>query len=416
MKLNSGLSYHVFCAIILMTSFPVNAALENYLEITLENGIKVYPSVELSLSYDDNIFQEEDTIIITEDGRSYDPVKSSVIYTLKPELVFSGTKSGHSWQFGYHGDYGVYQDSSNDDYIEHSLSSEIKLQANYRNRLDLNLKVSLLHEPRGTGISDDNDFILSDEKANKYRDTEAYLTHTHGGKNAIGNIEFQAGILDRSYLNNKEITSRYDRQDPLFRLTFSYRLSPITSLIVLGQYKKISYDEAIYDELGTLDSSEQRYEAGFRWKPSAKTEILGTLGLTDKNFESSLRKDISLTSWELSGNWSPKTYSKLTFSLNSEPTETTGEASFIKRNRVELEWDHKWTHKTSSLIRTVYRKENYQGISRDDKIWQQQIGINYLFRKGIRFGLSFNYNRRNSTEDTYDYTNNIWMLTSQIGL
>ena len=152
------------------------------------------------------------------------------------------------------------------------------------------------------------------------------------------------------------------------------------------------------------------------WKPSAKTQVQGTLGLTDKDFESSLRKDISLTSWELNGRWFPKTYSEFSFGLTSSPSETTGDASFIKRHLMEFGWNHNWTYNISTIARTVYRKETYEGTSRDDKIWQQAIGINYLFRKGVRFGLNFNYNKRNSTEDTYDYTNNVWMLTSQIGL
>jgi len=71
-------------------------------------GGKLIPQLSVGLKHDDNIFSQASS------------EQSDTILTLKPSVQWLQEKDTTSVALSYTGDYGVYQDSDDDDYDDHT--------------------------------------------------------------------------------------------------------------------------------------------------------------------------------------------------------------------------------------------------------------------------------------------------------
>ncbi len=406
---------------ILLLGLPLSshASLESYLDIPVTDNINLFPSIEVNFKHDDNIFLAEDRLVDIGDGQLVNPVRSSFITEISPAIIFKGKKGLHNWDVGYKGEYGWYENSRNDNYDDHLLTSNLLLVANSRHKLALGLDTLFLHENRGSGISDGaaSGQATFSREPDTYRDIILNSLYTFGKEETKGKIEISANFLDKNYTNNHERTDFFDRQDADIGGTFYYRISPKTSLLFLAQLTDIGYDKEANNALGTLDSTEQRYEAGISWKSTQKAELRATLGQTYKEFSSNLRPDSRFITWEVNAFFKPKTYSIINLKINSQPTETNGNSDFIKSHLYLLDWQHNWTSKTSTHLATSLTDEDYiSAISRKDTSISFLAGINYKPVKTIQFGLSYERSQRDSNANGFDYTDNQFLFTSRLGL
>ncbi|MFK5894209.1 MAG: outer membrane beta-barrel protein, partial [Pseudomonadota bacterium] len=131
---------------------------------------------------------------------------------------------------------------------------------------------------------------------------------------------------------------------------------------------------------------------------------------------SDLRNDNNFTSWEVSALWSPRTYSHIKLLANSKPSESDGTGNFNKKTSFEASWKHGWSVKTSTNLGARYKNEIYEGSIREDDITSYYAAIDYRFKQSLKFGLSFGHADRDSNTDGYDYENNQFMFTTQLGL
>src|SRR5256886_16345848 len=80
-------------------------------------------------------------------------VQSSQIWKLAPSLLMRFEPARSRLEFGYKGDYGWYDKSSDDDYADHALQAGAYLLLGERSGLDLVASYDEAHENRGTGLS-----------------------------------------------------------------------------------------------------------------------------------------------------------------------------------------------------------------------------------------------------------------------
>ncbi len=388
----------------------LQAGIENYVKIPLGNGMTAYPSVKVKLTYDDNIFFASNNKEALEKLENIKQVKSSWVTEINPRLQIE-TKRAF---IGYEGRYGIFHSSQNDNYNEHYLRSGYRFVFNKRNQSSLNFDLIAARERRGTGISDDD--ILSNDEPDQYRDIIAQAEHRYGARGAKGKLVFTGRIFDRNYTNNDSFkVQRHNRTEAGIKGTFYYRLSPRTALVFLGQFRNIRYEHDNYDLLGTLDSTEQRYEAGIKFDISAKTSGTATLGQTLKNFRSSRRQDSSLPSWEISTRWSPKTYSHFTLLFKSAPSESNGTGNFRQKDYYYIDWKHEWSHRINTVARLSYKDIQYDGTGRADQTTYFSLGVNYKPVRRVSFGLSYISEDRDSSLSTEEYSNHQLMLHSRVG-
>jgi hypothetical protein len=62
-----------------------------------------------------------------------------------------------------------------------------------------------------------------------------------------------------------------------------------------------------------------------------------------------------------------------------------------------------------------YLTRDYQGFDRDDDISRVNVGVDYTIRRGIRLGAEYKYHSKNSSQRFFDYDDNIFMLSADIG-
>ncbi|MFK5985208.1 MAG: outer membrane beta-barrel protein, partial [Pseudomonadota bacterium] len=273
----------------------------------------VSPMIEVGLSYDDNIFSQDN-------GSG---VHSSWIGILAPAVLWSVNSGLNQYRVKYGFQAGSFFDSHDDNYIDHRFESDAHLDFSLRHRLDLEFDFLKLHERRGTGLSDNdvnNTFI---GEPDKYRDIFLKGTYRFGAKTATGNVELSLSHLDRKYTNHEDLNFFYDRKVDSLRAAFIYRFRPNSSFIIEANHHRIRYDDSpLQHEI--LDNDENSLLLGMQWEGSALTTGSAKIGYEKKSFKSAEYASHNFIPWELGLIWAPRSYSKVNLTTYSKSEETSG--------------------------------------------------------------------------------------------
>ncbi len=309
---------------------------------------------------------------------------------------------------------GQYHSSHDDDFVNKMLEAFAHKEFNHRNKLDLSASYDYLYEQRGTGRSQVTGLSAILDSPNKYVDWTVGGRYAYGADTAQGRLELDLEHFDEEYKNHRDTTRFYDYDADTAGITFYYRVMPRTSLLFEVSYKDIDYDQTAAGS-ATLDSDETKYEAGVKWEATAKTTGRAQIGRTEKDFDAASRKDEDFTSWAVGVTWDLRSYSTIDLSTSSEPTETNLGGDFIERTQYNITWDHFWNDRVSTFLSGDFSNEDYQGSIRDDDITAYGIGVRYGFRRGVRLGAEYRYASRDSNIALGDYSDNIFMLSAEIG-
>jgi len=389
-------------------TFPLFAndlkAVDNFYNMQLgDSGISLSPGAEISVKHNDNIFLQDSG-----------PGKiSSWVTEINPYLSFNTHRESGAYNFRYSLKSGFYHSSHNDDYLDHIFEINYQNEASKRNRFVIHASYNLLHEARGTGISDSNSITF--DKPDKYTDTIISGTYTYGVEDAKMNLEFEAGFLDKEYTNHESVTQFYDFSEPKVGATFYYRIMPKTKLLIQAKYKDISYDRAVANT-DKLDSNEQNYQLGVTWDATAKTTGIAKAGYLYKDFDSSNYNDQGFASWELGVNWSPRDSMQFNLLSSSSATESKGTGSFTEVQSYIASWIQQWNSRVATTLELSRLDSDFIDSLRDDTVDSVKLHADYEFTPEIKFGVSYNHSNRESTLINSDYKNNIFMVQGTIGL
>jgi len=349
----------------------------------------IYPALSAGIGTTDNV------------GLSPNDKVRSLYTSLAPALIAELQTGPHTFAAGYFGQYGWYQDSSGDNFKDHQFS--LAGDMNFSARVGLKLKAEYLerHDPRGStdrAISDTPDRWHSTGMSGEFR---------YGAKDAQGRIEVAAGVAQKRYDNNREITEFADLDTSMLSGTFYYRVAPKTSLLFEVSQANLDYRASTSD----LDNTERRYLAGVTWDATAKTSGTVKLGLLQKDFKDAGRSDFSGFSWEAAGRWSPLSYSHLDLGTSRAATDPSGLGNYIVTRQMSARWTHDWTPRVRSEASAMLANDSYNGLERGDRRNQFGLKLDYKFQRWLRVGAEFDFARRNSSIDSYDYTRNLFMFT-----
>ena len=374
---------------------------KNTFDFPLGFGITASPAINISTRHDDNIFlQDRNTT-------------SSWITELAPSIILAAGEGANYYTAKYKLAAGRYHSSRNDDYVDHMFQLNSHNEFNHRNKIELAVDYLKLHENRGTGISDGGASFSS--TPDKYRDIDLEGTYFYGSDNATGRIEVNASHLDKKYINHRSRTRGFDRKENEVGGTFFYKVMPKTSLLFEAKHKNIEYINE-FAGVASLDGDENTYQVGVMWDTTAKTTGRAQFGRTHKSFDSSQRKSSNFPSWEVGVNWELRSYSVFDFSTSSSADETNGTGNFIEQRSYVASWQHAWSERLSSSVQTSFTNDDYSASTRNDDIKDYLLGMDYLFRRGVKFGVEYSYENRNSNITNLDYNDNIFMLSAKIGI
>jgi hypothetical protein len=346
------------------------------------------PYLGLGGGYDDNLFYSSTN------------EKSSWLYVISPGLRFDAREASKVFSVSYQSQYGVYTSSRNDNYWDHNVAASFDtiMAPSLYGRLDYLFIHG--HDPRG----------LTDrpvqESPDKWELSQPGVTVAYGAPGAKGRIEAYYSYAMRKYINNLDVTAVSNRDTPEYGAAFYWRVMPRTSLLVEARETNQNYWTS------PLDSREQRYYAGVTWEASAVTSGTVKVGQLRKQFDQAGIPDYSGTSWEALITWMPRTYSQFNFYSARYPNESTGLGDFILSDATGVLWTHNWTSFISTGVNVRYQRDKYQGFDRNDDTTSVGVRVGYKFRRWLTLGAEYNYSKRDSNLDQFDFTKNLYLLTA----
>lgn len=360
------------------------------------------PTMNLQVGYDDNILSANTNEI------------SSMVTVLSPSVQLIAEQGLNAYRMSYTLSKGVFENSSDDNYLDHNLAFDAHLEFDSRNKLDLRADYNRGHEARGTGLSANNGVANAVTEPLEYDTRAVSFNYQFGGDDATGRLEFYGELLDREYNNFRNITEGRDNQERIAGGIFFYRIAPKTSLLFEARNKDVDYDLST----STLDSNTWRYYVGATWESTAKTTGTVKIGHYDKDFDSTTRQGDDGVSWEASVQWAPKTYSVIDFTTGQEDKETNGTGNFINSESVALNWNHGWNDFVSTDLGISHSTDTYEGDAngREDTTKSYSAGFNYDMRRWLSLGLSYTYNDTSSNVTGVSYDKNVIFLTVDASL
>ena len=346
-----------------------------------------YPSISVKQTSDDNIFRQPAASEISDDFTS-----------IAANLLLIKTFGKHQLTAEYAGDYADYNKNTDEDYTDHTVNLNLLLDLTKKFNIDVQANYKDVHEPRGSAGT-----VNGSNKPNEYTEKRIFTGFSFGRKTAKAQVELDVAAVDTEYTNNAQ--SARDRDNQIVSARAFYNVGNKTALFVEAKQNTVDY------ATGTLDSTENFYHLGLRWDATNKTTGEIKVGSFDKDFDAASQKDGDGTSYEASITWSPKTYSQFTLGLSRAPQESSTADNFYTSRLVSLDWIHSFGQKLDLTVNASDGVDEYSLGVREDKLMNAGLGLSYEFRRWMDVGLNYTYSKRDSTDNTADYTDNLVSLS-----
>jgi hypothetical protein len=297
---------------------------------------------------------------------------------------------------------GRYTSSKEDSYIDSNIDTRLDYAIDRRNFVRAGIQYIRGHDPRG---STDRPF---GESPDRYREGDPYFNYAFGAPGARGRIEVYYSDMFKRYINNREFTAGSDRDQQEYGGAFYVRAMPRTYALIEAREDNIRYKVPG----PSTSADETRLYLGVSWEASAATTGTIKFGRLKRDFIADNLQDFSGNSWEGLVSWAPRTYSKFDLYTARQTNESTGLGNFILTSLGGVTWTHDWTSYVRTSVDVRYQRDAYQGFDRTDKTWLTALKAGYKFRRWLTLGAEYDYWKRDSNLDIYDYTRNLFLITA----
>ena len=206
-----------------------------------------------------------------------------------------------------------------------------------------------------------------------------------------------------------DINAFKNRVDNGFDLYGFFKYSVKTSFFVEGKIVDVQYDTA-----SESDNTQNFIYGGIKWDTTEKLALLAKAGWQKKEFDNNtaetIRSDYSGFSADLqaSYNFTEKTkFSVDLYRANEESDSVLASDKTVLGAR--LSYNQKFTDKISGSLVFDYEDAEYTQLvtqDRDDVTFSVQPAAQYLFREWLMGEISYQFEKRDSTDDLFDYQTN----------
>ena len=360
----------------------------------------VYPAAEIAVRHDDNLF------------RARANEKSVWAIVLSPSVKVALDQGAAQYALSYGAEVGRYASSSADNYVYHLLDAEAGFELDARNRVAVEAGLAAKSDPRGTGRSEG---VAGNADPDEYREVSAGVTYDLGASDTPAHLQVMSGHLNKRYTNNRASTFTRDRSNTDFGALASYRIWPNTVLLAEIDRTFINY-RSVAPAAPRLDSQETRYRIGATWDATFQTQGTLKFGLLTKRFNDPTRNDFNGATWELGASWRPLSYSRVDVSVDRTTEETNGTGDFIRSDGFNATWSHAWLKRLSSHVSLGYSDDDFGSSARQDTVFDLGAGVEYQFRRWLTLGAEYTRADKDSNVNTFDYQQNVFMLTAKARL
>ena len=227
------------------------------------------------------------------------------------------------------------------------------------------------------------------------------------------------GEYSNFLLNYDEAINDFlDRTDNIFDIYGYFTYSLKTSLFLQYRYTDVGYDSA---EL--KDNKQHYWYGGINWKTSEKVSLLLKAGYQSREYTAAEIADLydwSGLTFELQSRylWTEKTQFTLDMYRRSEESDSSVAIDQIVIGAA-LGYQQQYTDKLSGLITFMYEDVDYTQVNnsdRNDKRYYFRPAVQYLFRDWLMTELAYQYDKRVSTQDLFDYDSNTVLLNINLAM
>jgi polysaccharide biosynthesis protein VpsM len=352
----------------------------------------ITPYLGLGLGYDDNIF-------LTPTNE-----KSSTLYLVSPGFVIDGRDQNSVVQIRHQTQFGLYRQSEDDNYTDHTTRAQFDLALDRRNFLRLAADHVIGHDPRGS-----TDRPLA-SRPDRYRLISPGVTYAFGAPGAAGRIEAYGSYGRKRYMNNRQFTAASDRDTTEYGSAFYWRAMPRTYVLVEARQTDIEYRTPG----SPFSAEERRYYAGLAWDATAATTGTVKIGRLERKHD--FGPEFDATSWEALITWAPRTYSKFDLYSARQTNESTGLGNFILTSVTGVTWTHNWSSVLSTGVDARFQKDKYQGFDRQDDLNIVGLKVGYRFRRWLTFGAEYTHTTRDSNRPNFEYDKNLYLLSATLSM
>jgi hypothetical protein len=363
-------------------------------------GFRLFPEVETSATYDDNVFRTNTAL-------------SDWYFTVAPTLRLQSEWGRHFFEL-----FGGVNDYNYSSYTDENLTDwRFGTDGRYDISRAANVKATVYYGHQHELWSAPNNVQGYQAAPNRYFQTHADVSAVYQ-PNRLG-FGF-GGVFDRyTWQRTKAYGGGYlynsDRDQNEYQAygKVYYDFSPGYS-----GYVKASYDERDYDNF--LDRSGlHRSSHGYRVDGGVNLQITHLVageifvGYLQQNFASSALKDVSGLDYGAQLDWyvSPVLTAHLSGKRTLDDVVLSG-VSVADNKSVVVSADYEFRPNIILQARGSYTNSKYIGSSRTDSYPGAGVGIKYLLNRYASFDVNYNYSDRSTNTSSLDYTSN----TLSIGL
>jgi hypothetical protein len=219
---------------------------------------------------------------------------------------------------------------------------------------------------------------------------------------------------------DEEIDTFKDRVDNAFDLYGYFNYSVKTALFLQGKFVDVQYDATTQ-----YDNRQNFIFGGIKWDTTEKVSLMAKAGIQNKEFENSgetviKQGDYSGLALDVQGVY--KFTEKTKFSLDAYRANEETDSTVASDKTVfgtTFGYNQKFTDKISgSLAATLEDAEYTQLITqqRDDTTFSVKPAAQYLFREWLMGEVSYQFEKRDSTDDLFDYQTNTFFANIKFAL
>jgi len=209
---------------------------------------------------------------------------------------------------------------------------------------------------------------------------------------------------------DKDLDAFKDRVDNAFDLYGYFNYSVKTAVFLEGKFVDVKYDTATQN-----DNRQNFIYGGFKWDTTEKVALFAKAGVQNKEYQNNdnvatKRSDFTGLAADVQAVY--KMTEKTKFSLDAYRTNEETDSTVASDKTVlgvTLGYNQKFTDKISGTFDAKFEDAKYSQLisqNRDDTYFSLKPAAQYLFREWLMGEVSYQFEKRDSTDNLFDYQTN----------
>ena len=367
----------------------------------------VYPAVDLSVIFDDNLFAD-------------DTDTDDFFFRVSPEVLVESNFPRHALNF--------QADLNNDTYFDESSEDRTEFGVRTTGRLDITEGMSFrgdvsFEERREDRGSPDAVGAAADPvEFTSFQGTGELSYRPGRGRVSVGGT-YQTLDFDDVSLIGGGTQNNDDRDRDVYSVfgRVGYEVSPGYEVFALGLYGQTDYDDGVDDNGVNRDSDLYTVEGGTRFELTNVIAGEVSAGYTSEDFDDPTLVTVDGIAANADIEWYVTRLTTILLGASRRVQETTitgpdgmggtSVASGFINTVIDVGVDHELMRNVILSAGFRYDNRDYDGIVREDDQYEADVRAIYLLNRNLSLAAEYRFERRDSTESTEDFSRNVVGLT-----